>query len=696
MFRNAKAGPVTPVPLKKWLWRSYIKAALVPLLLIELGFIGIYWATSQVVYDRGAAAMTRISTDTLRDAAAREANIIAHRLQAVAVMTGIYADEAARALAMPADVPDEEKARHAYAPDGAFYTTRDTGNSAVFYSGHVPIGEAEREKVWRTVRLDPIMKSIKNADPLISQLYLNTHDSLNRIYPYFEVLDIYPSNMDIPAYNFYYEADEKHNPARVPVWTDAYIDPAGSGWMVSSIAPVYSAERLEGVVGIDITIATIVRRVLNIQIPGEGFAILVGRDGTILALPKEGEAELGLSELVAHDYENAIQQDTFKPDAFNIFRRPELAGLAEALRSQREGVRRIDLKQPMIAAWSTVAGPSWTLLVLTSEESLLTESANLRSQLTVVSEIMIAVLLVFYAAFFAYLWRRSVVMSARVAQPLSDLEQRMVTISEGGTVSATHNYPISELQTVGEHLVTMGAKLDAANQAKSNFLSAMSHELRTPLTSVIGYSELLEVAEGKSLDGERMKQVRAISRAGWNLLRLVDAVLDLSRLERQNVRISTSSMDLMSIVASACDRIRPEAARSDVTLRVEPPEAPLPSVVGDAEMLSRILDQVLSNAVKYNVTGGSVTVRFDLGSPDMVGVSIHDTGVGIPPERQDEVFKAFHRLGRENSSISGAGIGMTIARRLAEVSGCRLTFESEVDTGTTFLLTIPRTRQGRS
>ncbi len=145
-----------PIPLNKWLWRSYIKAALVPLLLIEFGFVGVYLITSQVVYDRSASAITRISETTLRDDSTREADIIAHRLQSISATTRIFSEETARALAAPATVSEEEKARHRLSPEGVFYTTKDTGGAAVFYSGIVPIGEAEREKVWRTARLDPL------------------------------------------------------------------------------------------------------------------------------------------------------------------------------------------------------------------------------------------------------------------------------------------------------------------------------------------------------------------------------------------------------------------------------------------------------------------------------------------------------------------------------------------------------------
>ncbi|MEY4981851.1 MAG: hypothetical protein RIR62_117, partial [Pseudomonadota bacterium] len=181
-------APNAPIPLRRWLWRSYLRAALVPLLLIELGFLGIYWATTNLVYDRSADVVTRISTGTLAETALREANAIAHRLQTVAALTQVYADETGRALATPATPDPAEVARHAMSPDGVFYKTADDGGAAVFYSGAVPVGAAEKDKLWRTVRLDPLMKSLLAADPLVTQVYLNTHDSLNRIYPFFDVL----------------------------------------------------------------------------------------------------------------------------------------------------------------------------------------------------------------------------------------------------------------------------------------------------------------------------------------------------------------------------------------------------------------------------------------------------------------------------------------------------------------------------
>jgi signal transduction histidine kinase len=677
------------LPLAKWLWRSYIRAALLPLLLIELSFVAIYWATGQVVYDRSADVITRISTQSLRETSVREASIIARRFENITGLTQIFADQTGLALTTPSDASAAEKSRYDYAADGAFYTTQDNGGAAVFYSGVMPIGPAEQQKVWRTTGLDPLMRSIVQADPVIAQLYLNTFDSYNRIYPYFDVLDIYPPKMDIPSYNFYYEADQSHNPERKVVWTAPYVDPAGAGWMVSAIAPVYSPDRLEAVVGVDITVGDIVDHVLNINFSADSYAMLVGRDGTILALPPKGEDDWQVSELISHGYSEAILQDTFKPEEFNIFLRPELAGVSQMIQSQPSGQRSVDLGRPMVAAWSTIPGPDWKLIVLTSEESILAESANLRAQLAFVSKMMIAILLLFYLGYFLLLWRRSVSMSRRVAQPLAEIETLMVQISDGERVAPQHRYDVTELQTVGDHLVRMGDKLNAANRAKASFLSAMSHELRTPLNAILGLSELLQMAEGQALTAEKLHLLKTISSSGAQLLQLVEGVIELSRIEKDEIQLMLKPVEPLSLVYQARSLVMDAASDRNITISVQELATPLQAVRTDADVIRRILTQLLSNAVKYNYEHGSVVIGFDSSDPAHLAISITDTGPGISLDQQDKVFTPFERLGQENGTISGAGVGLTICKRLADLVGASVSFESTPGAGSRFILSLP-------
>ena len=288
-----------PTPsLFQWVWRSYFRTALIPLVLVEVLFIAIYLAANHLATQENLAAVRTIAGDELRRLTQREVVTIQKQLLAVSQFTDLFRRQTAQMLQTPFDPGPVERGRYAYSPDGVYYTLRDGGSGgALFYSGIMPIGPEQREKAARTAQLDPLMRDIQQTHPLVGQIYLNTFDSLNRIYPYFEVLSQYAPRMDIPSFNFYYEADAAHNPSRGVVWTDVYVDPAGQGWMVSCIAPVYRGDFLEGVVGLDVTVATIVEAILNLAIPWDGYGVLVSKTGTLLALPRAGEADWGLKEL---------------------------------------------------------------------------------------------------------------------------------------------------------------------------------------------------------------------------------------------------------------------------------------------------------------------------------------------------------------------------------------------------------------
>jgi len=131
------------------------------------------------------------------------------------------------------------------------------------------------ERVLRLAQLDPLMKSIQHSDKLVAALYFNTWDSYNRIYPWFDTPAQYPHDMVIPDYNFYYLADAKHNPERKVMWTEVYLDPAGLGWMMSAIAPVYRGDFLEGVVGLDVTVGQLLGEIAELNVPWQGYAMLV-------------------------------------------------------------------------------------------------------------------------------------------------------------------------------------------------------------------------------------------------------------------------------------------------------------------------------------------------------------------------------------------------------------------------------------
>ena len=152
----------------------------------------------------------------------------------------------------------------------------------------------------------------------VAQVYYNDKNSYNRIYPFIDVLTQYGPKMNIPDYNFYYLADLKHNPGKKAVWVnDPYVDPAGRGWMVSAIAPVYYKEELVGVPGIDVTINTIISRYIS---PSHNEILIVDKNGVLVAAEETSVNRLYLPPLKDHKYVETIKSDKFRKDDYNLLK----------------------------------------------------------------------------------------------------------------------------------------------------------------------------------------------------------------------------------------------------------------------------------------------------------------------------------------------------------------------------------------
>ena len=448
-----------PIPAARWIWLSFLKTTLVPLLLVEVAIIAAYVATTVVSHRANVKSLREVASTQIRSVATLEAQSINETLLAVENLAEVLRTETARALDTPFTPSKEALASYAMSADGAYYTTHDTGGAAMFYSGAVPVGEAERRKAQQLAQIDPLLKALRKANPIIVQSYVNTRDSLNRIYPYFDVLTQYVPKMDIPTYNFYYEADLAHNPERKVVWTAPYLDPAGAGWIVSAIAPVYRGDVLEAVVGIDVTISAIVNEVLNLRLPWGGYGVLVAGSGTVIALPAAGENDWGLAELTRHDYQTAITKDTLKPDDFNLNRRPQLAPLAKAVGAAAEGIEEVEFNGARLLGWATVPAPNWKLLLLIPQDNLYRVVDQLRRNATTVAWLMVVGMVLFYGVFFTVLYRRAQTEGDKLTRPmlaLSDLARR---IGYGEYEHSPARFPILEMDESVQRVAQMGRSL---------------------------------------------------------------------------------------------------------------------------------------------------------------------------------------------------------------------------------------------
>ncbi|WP_320044698.1 hypothetical protein [uncultured Desulfobacter sp.] len=211
-----------------------------------------------------------------------------------------------------------EPAKYKRHDNGVFYKPVDDGKSAVFVSGVVPVGEEIKKIVYGTEPLETQLMEIVQRYPEVVQAYYNDKNSYNRIYPFFDVITQYEPKMDIPKYNFYYLADQNHNPEKKAVWVkEPYVDPAGRGWMVSAIAPVYVDGKLEGVPGLDVTINTITDRYID---KSNGDLVLLDASATVVSIQEHLTVLLSLPPLENHKYLETIRSDTYRTEDYNLLK----------------------------------------------------------------------------------------------------------------------------------------------------------------------------------------------------------------------------------------------------------------------------------------------------------------------------------------------------------------------------------------
>ncbi len=220
---------------------------------------------------------------------------------------------------------------------------------------------------------------------------------------------------------------------------------------------------------------------------------------------------------------------------------------------------------------------------------------------------------------------------------------------------------------------------DAANQSKSEFLSRMSHELRTPMNSVLGFGQLLEMTE---LDEFQKDSVDHIMKAGRHLLRLIDEVLEISRIEVGSFSISLEPVAVSEVLEEAASLLPLLAKEHEIQVELDHPVPYL--VVADRQRLRQVLMNLISNAIKYNTPGGRVTVRVQPETESTIVIDVEDTGLGIPEAMIQRLFTPFDRLGATSTNVEGTGLGLTLSRSLVSAMGGTLTFTSQEDIGSCF------------
>ncbi len=238
------------------------------------------------------------------------------------------------------------------------------------------------------------------------------------------------------------------------------------------------------------------------------------------------------------------------------------------------------------------------------------------------------------------------------------------------------------LQEKNVELQSAKVVAEKANLSKSEFLSSMSHELRSPLNAILGFAQLME-SDSPEPTPRQKENIGQILQAGWHLLKLINEILDLAKIESGKLSLSPESVSLDEVLVECRGMIEGQAQKRSIHMTF--PQFDIPCFIhADRTRLKQVLINLLSNAIKYNREQGTVEVAYTVSSPGRIRVSIKDTGAGLPPEKLAQLFQPFNRLGQEAGPEEGTGIGLVVAKKLTELMGGVIGVESSGGKGSVF------------
>ena len=441
-----------PRPTRRWVWHELLRHALVPLLVLEVALLGCYLVLHWLVSGQQDSTRSELVNTQLEQLTHYEAE----HISLLADDWRSDARQLARSTLRHMDTPvttrqrEQELKRHMSAGDGTLYVAENDGGAGSYYSSLVPSYLQDHDKVVRLSTMDAQVSDMLATQPELRQIWFSGYDGYFRMLPWTDTRNVFTPGVDLTSYGFYYLADDRNNPSRGAVITPPYQDPVGSGWLVSTLMPVHRGDFLEGVVGIDVTLDSLVERLENAELPWGAYLILVS-DDVVMAMPRVGEQDFGPQpdpEVVPMP----PLHDRFLDTAHDVENSPAMAHLLRSISDEAQGVRSVSLLAgERLVGWQSVPGTDWRLLAVVDAQQVNSGIDIWNERFNQLGYVMLVGLILFFFALLVVMRWRAEAMAATLSESLARLSDMALRIGRGQPV-VRERFQLQELDQAGEAL----------------------------------------------------------------------------------------------------------------------------------------------------------------------------------------------------------------------------------------------------
>ncbi len=610
---------IPPVKLDRLIFKKFFRSALIPIFFIEIILLVLYFGINSYAAGEIEQTLLRIAKDNAQKILSGEAWKIDQQMKEVSRLARVMQRDHERFFKeLPNCIMPNFDAKYGVHSNGVYYKLVDNGGASLYYSSATRIGPAELRKAVCSESLDTLLKSIVDSNPIVSQAYLNTSDNMNRLYPFMvDAPGQYGPTLVMKDYNFYYLADEKHDPERDVKWTEAYLDPAGQGWMISAVVPIYYKNVLEGVSGLDVTIDALIKNVLDMKLSWATGAFLVDGSGMIIAMSPEIERILDLKELKEHVYNTTISSTVIKPSEYNINKLKD-----EVLRQQLVGAlssqSKIDMpsltihEKKYLLHRELIAETDWRLMMLIDQQAIYADIERLNVLSKRIGWAAIALMVVFYIIFFFYLLAKARMLAARIANPIQRLTKLTSDVGIEKEVEKISGIGIFEIDALLKNFNKMIAEL--SNRSEQILESRLQEELHIQENEILkrqANTDFLTGLPNRVLGRELGEQ--AIKLAARTNGMSATLFLDLDKFKQINDNYGHAVGDLL--LKDVASRLLLCLRESDSLSRLSGDEFMIVlSQVSSQQAIATVCEKILKSLSQpFDIDGLQIRTSFSIG-----------------------------------------------------------------------------------